>query len=98
MAGEELLDRFAGFVRDVRREAPHVFTKSADRLLAAYSAHRQRAGEVERDAARYRWLREQSSATWKRIGWNTWNDDPAVFPGRDEEIDKAMLSAAEDER
>lgn len=50
--------------------------------------------DTAKDAARYRWLRAQPFNTWKKIGWNTWNDDPAVFPHRDEYID-AALSAAE---
>ena len=44
------------------------------------------------DAKRYRWLRAQPFDTWKRIGWNTWGDDPAVFPIRDEDIDSAMAA------
>lgn len=44
------------------------------------------------DAARYRWLREQPFDTWKRIAWNTWNNDPVVWPDRDAAIDAARTA------
>ena len=53
----------------------------------------QDAGVLE-DAARYRWLREQSFDTWKLIAWNTWNNDPAVWPDRDAAIDAARKQGA----
>lgn len=48
------------------------------------------APSVLEDAARYRWLREQPFDTWKLIAWNTWNNDPAVWPDRDAAIDAAI--------
>ena len=46
--------------------------------------------ELETDAARYRWLRTQSHDTWSRIGFNTWEDHPSMFPIRDANIDAEM--------
>ena len=61
-------------------------------IVAAVNALPALCAEVEalrKDAERYRWLREQPGSTWRRIGFNTWNDDPSVFPWRDDEIDAA---------
>lgn len=66
----------------------------AAHLYAFYESHRDApkpdtAYAAQEDAARYRWLREQSFDTWKLIAWNTWNNDPAVWPDRDAAIDAA---------
>jgi hypothetical protein len=68
-------------------------------LANSGASHASNAGEdTERDAARYRWLRTQPFDTWKRIAWNTWNDDPEVFPIRDEEIDAAIAASAKEKK
>lgn len=48
------------------------------------------AEEIRRDAARYRWLRDQPEQTWHRIGFNPWKDAPAAAGLRDATIDAEM--------
>ena len=63
-----------------------IATASPDRI----SRLLDRLEAAEMDAERYRWLREQPHDLWGRIAWNTWNNDPGVWPGRDAAIDAAM--------
>jgi hypothetical protein len=59
-------------------------------ILAASTAGAATTSEDARDAARYRWLREQPYETFSQIAFNTWNNAPFVFPYRDQFIDAAM--------
>jgi chromosome segregation ATPase len=93
---EQLTDEAADAIESSNARIADLLTQLEQKELArktlamGYEHASKRAAELEADAARYRWLREQGSDVWKRIGWNTWNDVPEVFPYRDREIDSDM--------
>jgi hypothetical protein len=60
------------------------------------SAGAATTSEDARDAARYRWLREQPYETFSQIAFNTWNNAPFVFPYRDQFIDAAMRTTQQE--
>ena len=58
----------------------------ASDLLAAT----EKVESLEKDAARYRWLRSKEPNVWKAKGWTTWRVDEYIMEERDKAIDTAM--------
>ena len=82
-----------GFGVDYASPSDRAWIEGYAHALATHPQEATPSQDAE-DAARYRWLREQSFDTWKRIAWNTYDDSQPWIPKlRDADIDAALAQA-----
>ena len=77
---------------EMHKDTARLFIRNINRLRDMAASRAKECAALQRDAERYQWLREQPHAAWNRISWNTWGNDPSVWPARDAEIDAAIAA------